>query len=51
TDPGQLTFEINSLMVGFLHESRFIRDPAAHERAMSAYLRLVSTYRSFSYAD
>jgi AcrR family transcriptional regulator len=51
TDPSQLTFEINSLMVGFLHESRFVRDPLAHERAMSAYQRLISTYRSFSYAD
>lgn len=51
TDPLQLTFEINSLMIGFLHESRFIRDPLAHERATSAYQRLVSTYRSFSYAD
>jgi AcrR family transcriptional regulator len=51
TDPVQLTFEINSLMIGFLHESRFIRDPLAHERATSAYQRLVSTYRSFSYAD
>lgn len=51
TDPAQLTFEINSLMIGFLHESRFIRDPLAHERAQSAYLRLISTYRSYSYAD
>lgn len=51
TDPAQLTFEINSLMIGFLHESRFIRDPLAHERATSAYQRLISTYRSFSYAD
>jgi AcrR family transcriptional regulator len=51
TDPTQLTFEINSLMIGFLHESRFIRDPLAHERATSAYQRLISTYRSFSYAD
>jgi hypothetical protein len=38
-------------MIGFLHESRFIRDPLAHERAQSAYLRLISTYRSYSYAD
>jgi AcrR family transcriptional regulator len=49
TDPLQLTFEINSLMVGFLHDARFVRDPLAHERAHSAYLRLISTYRSFSY--
>ncbi len=49
TDPLQLTFEINGLMVGFLHDARFVRDPAAHDRATSAYLRLISTYRSFSY--
>ena len=49
TDPLQLTFEISSLMVGFLHDARFVRDPAAHDRATSAYLRLISTYRSFSY--
>jgi AcrR family transcriptional regulator len=49
TDPVQLTFEINSLMMGFLHDARFVRDPLAHERAHSAYLRLISTYRSFSY--
>jgi AcrR family transcriptional regulator len=51
TDPLQLTFEINSLMVGFLHDARFVRDPIAHERVTSAYHRLVSTYRSFSYTD
>lgn len=51
TDPTQLTFEINSLMIGFLHDSRFVRDPQAHERAMSAYQRLISTYRSYSYIE
>lgn len=49
TDPTQLTFEINSLMIGFLHDARFVRDPQVHERATSAYQRLISTYRSFSY--
>ena len=49
TDPLQLTFEINSLMVGFLHDARFVRDPHVHDRATSAYQRLISTYRSFSY--
>jgi AcrR family transcriptional regulator len=51
TDPVQLTFELNSLMIGFLHDSRFVRDPVAHERATSAYQRLISTYRSYSYAE
>jgi len=50
TDPLQLTFEINSLMIGFLHDARFVRDPHVHDRATSAYQRLISTYRSFSYA-
>jgi AcrR family transcriptional regulator len=49
TDPMQLTFEINSLMVGFLHDARFVRDPIAHERVTSAYQRLISTYRSYGY--
>ena len=49
TDPTQLTFEINSLMIGFLHDARFVRDPQVHERATAAYQRLISTYRSFSY--
>lgn len=51
TDPIQLTFEINSLMVGFLLDARFVRDPVAHDRATSAYQRLISTYRSPSYTD
>lgn len=45
TDPVQLTFEINSLMIGFLHDARFVRDPRAHERVAEAYQRLISTYR------
>ncbi len=49
TDPTQLTFEINSLMIGFLHDARFVRDPQVHDRTTSAYQRLISTYRSFSY--
>jgi AcrR family transcriptional regulator len=51
TDPLQLTFEIHSLMIGFLHDARFVRDPVAHERVTSAYHRLVSTYRSVSHTD
>jgi AcrR family transcriptional regulator len=50
TDPTQLTFEINALMIGFLHDARFVRDPRAHERAAEAYDRLISTYRSVSHA-
>ncbi|AKJ30241.1 TetR/AcrR family transcriptional regulator [Caldimonas brevitalea] len=47
TDPWQLVYEINSLMIGYLHDGRFIRDPQVRERVTAAYLRLMSTYRSF----
>ncbi len=51
TDPDQLVFELCSLMVGFLHDSRFVRDPKTQERALGAYRRLISTYRSFNAGD
>jgi AcrR family transcriptional regulator len=49
TDPEQLIFEINSLIVGLMHDVRFIRDPDASLRMQNAYNRLISTYRSFNY--
>jgi len=49
TDPEQLVFEIYSLMVGLMHDARFLRDPKAQERVRNAYERLTSTYRSFNY--
>ncbi|PRC94090.1 TetR/AcrR family transcriptional regulator [Solimicrobium silvestre] len=49
TDPEQLVFEIYSLMVGLMHDARFLRDPKAQDRVCSAYKRLISTYRSFNY--
>ena len=50
TDPEQLAFEIYSLMVGLMHDARFLRDPKAPDRVRSACERLTSTYRSFSYS-
>lgn len=50
TDTEQLVFEIYSLMVGLMHDARFLRDPKAPERVRRAYERLTSTYRSFGYA-
>lgn len=47
TDPQQLVFEIYSLMIGLMHDARFLRDPKAPERVKAAYERLISTYRSF----
>jgi AcrR family transcriptional regulator len=49
TDPEQLVFEIYSLMIGLMHDARFLRDPKAPERVGNAYERLTSTYRSFGY--
>ncbi|AOB29077.1 MULTISPECIES: TetR/AcrR family transcriptional regulator [Bordetella] len=46
TDPEQLVFEIYSLMVGLMHDARFLRDPRAHERVRQAYTRLIATYRT-----
>jgi AcrR family transcriptional regulator len=51
TDPDQLVFEIYSLMVGLMHDARFLRDNKALQRVQSAYERLISTYRSFDYKD
>lgn len=49
TDPDQLVFEIYSLMIGLMHDARFLRDQKAQERVTNAYTRLISTYRSFDY--
>lgn len=49
TDPEQLVFEVYSLMIGLMHDARFLRDPRARERVRDAYERLISTYRSFKY--
>ncbi len=45
TDPAQVVFELSSLMVGFLHDTRFVRDPLAQERTLSAYERLINSYK------
>jgi AcrR family transcriptional regulator len=49
TDPEQLVFEIYSLVVGALHDTRFLHDTKTEERMRNAYARLISTYRSFHY--
>ncbi|TKC87790.1 TetR/AcrR family transcriptional regulator [Trinickia terrae] len=49
TDPEQLVFEISSLIVGLMHEVRFMRDPSAEQRMRGAYGRLIATYKSLSY--
>lgn len=49
TDPEQLIFEVYSLIVGVMHDTRFLHDPHAADRMRRAYARLISTYRSFDY--
>ncbi len=51
TDPDQLVFEIYSLIVGLMHDTRFLRDAKAQERMRGAYARLISGYRRFDYLD
>jgi AcrR family transcriptional regulator len=51
TDPEQLVFEISSLIVGLIHEARFMRDPSAERRIKNAYGRLVATYKSLHYQE
>lgn len=47
TDPAQLIFEIYGIIVGAMHDVRFLRDKQTEERMRNAYARLISTYRSF----
>jgi hypothetical protein len=48
TDPGQLVYEINSLIVGLVHDTRFLRDEQAGRHMQRAFNRLISTYKSFN---
>ena len=48
TDPEQLVFEIYSLVVGLLHDARFLHDEQSPRHAQRAFNRLISTYKSFT---
>ena len=48
TEPEQLVFEIYSLVIGVMHDVRFLRDDTVPRRAQRAFNRLISTYKSFS---
>jgi len=48
TEPEQLDFEIYSLVIGVMHDARFLHDEGAPKRAQRAFNRLISTYRSFT---
>ncbi len=45
TDPEQLVSEINALILGLLHDARFLREPRAAERAAATWQRLLGTYQ------
>ncbi|MBI5278875.1 MAG: TetR/AcrR family transcriptional regulator [Burkholderiales bacterium] len=44
TDADQLVCEVCAMVMGALHDARFMRDPRVAERAMSTWQRLLSTY-------
>lgn len=46
TDSQQLVSEINALIIGLLHDARFLRDAKAADRARTTYTRLLNTYRA-----
>jgi AcrR family transcriptional regulator len=48
TDPDQLAGEASSLMLGLVHDVRFMRDTRAAERAQATWRRLIDTYKSHS---
>jgi AcrR family transcriptional regulator len=45
TDAEQLVAEVNALVLGLLHDARFLRDARAAERTQAAWLRLLGTYQ------
>lgn len=45
TDPQQLVSEINALILGLIHDARFMREPRAAERAQATWQRLLQSYK------
>jgi AcrR family transcriptional regulator len=45
TDAEQLVSEVSALALGLVHDTRFLRDPRAVERAQATWHRLLETYR------
>ena len=45
TDAEQMVTEICNLALGLVHDTRFLRDPRAAERAQATWRRLLQTYR------
>ena len=44
TEPEQLVSEVCALMLGMIHDARFLRDNRAAERAQASWLRVRETY-------
>ena len=45
TDPEQLVAEASSLVLGLVHDARFLRDPRAADRAQATWQRLLAAYK------
>lgn len=45
TDPEQVVSEVSALMLGLIHDTRFLRDNRAAERAQASWRRLRDTYK------
>jgi AcrR family transcriptional regulator len=48
TDAAQLVYEIYSLIMGLIHDTRFLHDQQARRHMQRAFSRLISTYKSFN---
>jgi AcrR family transcriptional regulator len=46
TDAEQLVSELSALILGAMHDARFLRDPRAGDRARAAWQRLLDTYQA-----
>jgi AcrR family transcriptional regulator len=48
TDPAQLVSEMYGMIVGLLHDLRFLRDEDAPRRTQRAFNRLIASYKSLN---
>ncbi|HYD78161.1 TetR/AcrR family transcriptional regulator [Ramlibacter sp.] len=46
TDPDQLVAELYALVLGLVHDTRFLRDGRAADRALASWQRLLASYRA-----
>ena len=46
TDADQVVSELNALILGLLHDARFLRDSRAAERAQATWRRLLDSYKT-----